>query len=149
MTVAQTIKHIVPAAARTLIKKNSPEFVERLAIGLDSIPLFLNGRAWQRLLQPNPNQRQHPLASKMWSGFGERAASELERSKLSTQRDRKVLVATTWALAKWYAYNGNTDKALENLVLMTTAMPRICRNVYTQLMIVECLLKLDRPDEAQ
>jgi glycosyltransferase involved in cell wall biosynthesis len=149
MTVAQTIKHIVPAAARTLIRKNSPELVERLAIGLDSIPLFLNRRAWQRLLQPNPNQRLHPLASKMWSGFGERAASELERSKLSAQRDRKVLAATAWALAKWYAYNGNTGKALENLILMTTAVPRIRRNVYTQLMIVECLLKLDRPDEAQ
>lgn len=149
MTVAKNIKYIVPSAARALIKKNSPELVERLAIGLDSIPLFLNVRAWQRLLQPNPNQRLHPLASKMWSGFGERAAGELESSKLSAQRDRKVLAATAWALAKWYAYNGDIGKALENLVLMTTAVPRIRRNVYAQLMIVECLLKLDRLDEAQ
>ncbi|MCB5176429.1 glycosyltransferase family 2 protein [Microvirga lenta] len=149
MTVARTIKHIVPADARTLIKKNFPGSVEKVAFGLDSIPLFLNGRAWKRLLQPNPNQRLHPLGSKLWSGFGERASGEIELSKLSAQRDRKVLAAAAWSLAKWYAYNRDYGRALENLVLMTTAIPRMRRNVYTQLMVVECLLRLDRLDEAQ
>ncbi|WP_201830593.1 glycosyltransferase family 2 protein [Microvirga zambiensis] len=89
------------------------------------------------------------MFSKIWSGFGERAARELELSKPLAQRERTTLAATAWSLAKWYAFNGNYGATLENLVLMTTAFPRMRRNVYTQLMMVECLLRLDRPDEAQ
>ncbi|MBQ0823531.1 glycosyltransferase [Microvirga sp. HBU67558] len=149
MSIAQNLKRILPTEARTLIKRKFPEPVRRLAIGLDSIPLVLNGQAWERFQQPNPNREPHPLFSKIWSGFGERAARELELSKPLAQRDRATLAATAWSLAKWYAYNGNYVATLENLVLMTTAFPRMRRNVYTQLMMVECLLRLDRPDEAQ
>lgn len=149
MSIAQNLKRILPAEARTLIKRRFPEPVKKLAIGLDSIPLVLNGQAWERFQQPNPNREPHPLFSKIWSGFGERAARELELSKPLAQRDRATLAATAWSLAKWYAYNGNYSATLDNLVLMTTAFPRMRRNVYTQLMMVECLLRLDRPDEAQ
>lgn len=149
MSIAQSLKHILPAEARNRIKRKFPEPVKKLAIGLDSIPLILNGQAWERFQQPNPNREPHPLFSKIWSGFGERAARELELSKPLAQRDRATLAATAWSLAKWYAYNGNYGATLENLVLMTTAFPRMRRNVYTQLMMVECLLRLDRPDEAQ
>ncbi len=149
MSIAQSLKHILPAEARNRIKRKFPEPVKKLAIGLDSIPLVLNGQAWERFQQPNPNREPHPLFSKIWSGFGERAARELELSKPLAQRDRGTLAATAWSLAKWYAYNGNYGATLENLVLMTTAFPRMRRNVYTQLMMVECLLRLDRPDEAQ
>ncbi|UVF18350.1 glycosyltransferase [Microvirga terrae] len=149
MSIAQNLKRILPTEARTLIKRKFPEPVRKLAIGLDSIPLVLNGQAWERFQQPNPNREPHPLFSKIWSGFGERAARELELSKPLAQRDRATLAATAWSLAKWYAYNGNHVATLENLVLMTAAFPRMRRNVYTQLMMVECLLRLDRPDEAQ
>jgi glycosyltransferase involved in cell wall biosynthesis len=149
MSIAQNLKHVVPPATRALLKTKFPDSIEKLAIGLDSIPLFLNGRAWERVLRPSPHQRVHPLASKLWSGFGDRAMAELELSKLSVQRDRKVLAATAWSLARWYAYNGEFERALENLVLMITAIPRMRRNAYSQLMIVECLLQLGRPDEAQ
>ncbi|WP_404290597.1 glycosyltransferase family 2 protein [Microvirga sp. RSM25] len=70
-------------------------------------------------------------------------------SKPLAQRDRATLAATAWSLAKWYAYNGQSEAALDNLILMTTAAPRTRRNVYAQTMIVECLLRLDRPDEAR
>jgi len=149
MSIAQNLKHLAPEGVRVLIKKTFPKLVEKLAIGLDSIPLLLNGLAWKRLLQPNPNQRLHPLASKLWSGFGERASAELELSKLSAQDNRRVLAAAAWSLAKWYAYNRDYGRALENLVLMTAAIPRMRRNVFTQLMVVECLLQLDLLDEAR
>jgi glycosyltransferase involved in cell wall biosynthesis len=149
MSIAHNLKHIIPAEARTRIKRKFPEPVRKLAIGLDSIPLVLNGQAWERFQQPNPNREPHPLFSKIWSGFGERATRELELSKPLAQRDRATLAATAWSLAKWYAYNGNYSATLDNLVLMTTAFPRMRRNVYTQLMMVECLLRIDRPDEAQ
>ncbi|MBL0405046.1 glycosyltransferase family 2 protein [Microvirga aerilata] len=149
MAIAKKLRHLIPAEGRVLIKKKFPELVEKVAIGVDLLPSALNGRAWKRLLQPNPNQRLHHLSSKMWCGFGERTAKELELSKLSDQRDRKVLASTAWSLAKWYAFNRDYGRALENLILMTTAIPRMRRNAYTQLMIVECLLQLDRPDEAR
>jgi len=149
MTVARKIKYVIPAEARAFIKGKFPRSVEKLAIGLDTIPLLMSTSALRRLLQPNPNQRLHPLASKLWTGFGDKASKELELSKLSGQRDKKILAATAWSLAKWYAHQGDYDRALENLILMTTAIPRMSRNTYTQLMIVECLLRLNRPDEAQ
>lgn len=148
MGIAQHLKLIIPRKARTRIKRKFPEPIKKLAIGLDSVPLLLNGQAWERFWHPNPNREPHPLFAKMWSGFGERAARELELSKPLAQRDRATLAATAWSLAKWYAYNGQYKAALDNLVLMTMAAPRTRRNVYAQTMIVECLLRLDRPVEA-
>ncbi len=148
MSISQKLKYVVPADGRVLIKKNFPEFVAKLAFALDLAPSALNRRAWKRLLQPNPNQRLHPLSSKMWCGFGEKTARELEHSKLSDQRERKILASNAWSLSKWYAFTRDYGRAHENLILMTTAIPRMRHNAYTQLMMVECLLQLDRPDEA-
>ncbi|WP_134497470.1 glycosyltransferase [Microvirga pakistanensis] len=99
--------------------------------------------------------RTHPLSLKMWSGFGDRAARELEEIKLSGQLKLSkqgipdTLTAAAWSLTQWYAYNGNYSSALDNLMLMTAAEPELNKNTNTQLMMVECLLKLGRVDEAQ
>jgi glycosyltransferase involved in cell wall biosynthesis len=141
------MKHVVPSGARVYIKKRIPKTVEQLAIGLDLIPLILDARNWPRLLNPRP--LPHPLSTKMWCGFGDAAAEKLEDSKLSAQGRHWVTAPAAWSLAQWHAHKGNYRRALDNLLLLTTAAPKFRRSVYTQLMVVDCLLKLDRPEEAQ
>src|SRR5690349_23059393 len=124
MSIAENLKLIIPGGTRAHIKRKFPRAIQQLAKGLDAIPLVLNGQAWDMFWHPNPNRDPHPHFAKLWCGFGERAAKELELAKALAQRDRVTLAATAWSLAKWYAYNGQYKAALDNLVLLRAAAPR-------------------------
>jgi glycosyltransferase involved in cell wall biosynthesis len=147
MSIARNLKSVFPTGTRTLLKSKYPELIESLAIGLDTIPIAMDVRRWPRLLRPKP--LHHPLNAKMWSGFGRKAAEGLEVLKQAAHGRRRLVAAAAWPLARWHAYNENYAGALDNLILMTTASPKLRRNAYVQLLTVECLLQLGRPHEAQ
>jgi len=146
MSVSQRYKFVVPARARLFIKQRFPSLVREVAVGLDTLPSFMSAEGWERLWNPSPSQ--HLLARQMWSGFGERSATELERLKISEPLTRREMASIAWTLAQWYGNKGDYLHALDNLNLMTAAFPRLRRNANTQLMIVECLLQLGRLDDA-
>lgn len=152
MRIAFHLKRVIPAGARAALKKRYPQLIERAAIGLDSIPIVLNGqklrsrilrRRWQNHLM------QHAASEKMWAGFGEQVATELEHFKLSIIGKPVARPECAWPLAQWYADNGDYIRALDNLVLLTTADPKLRRNHNVQLMTVESLLQLNRPEHAK
>ncbi|WP_201861020.1 glycosyltransferase family 2 protein [Microvirga soli] len=147
MTIAEKIRRYVPSAARVLLKKHYPELIERVATGLDSVPLLLKPEAWKA----GPNSyvtETRQLSKKMWSGFGDRSARDLEHLKLFARNQRKTLASSAWSLAKWYATKGDYSSALSNTILVAAARPKLHKHPYVQLLMVECLLQLDRPDEA-
>ena len=66
--------------------------------------LHLDARNWPRLLNPRP--LRHPLSTKMWCGFGEAAAEQLEDFKLSAHGRHWITAPAAWSLAQWHADQG-------------------------------------------
>jgi glycosyltransferase involved in cell wall biosynthesis len=149
MRIAHHLKYVFPAGARAVIKKRYPHLIERTAIALDSVPIALNAQMlrlrwrWLDLLL------RHSLSTKMWCGFGHHVMVELEQGKFQIAGKPIARPGFAWSLARWYADTGAYERALDNLVLMMAAAPKLRRNVNVQIMMVECLLRLNRMEHAK
>jgi glycosyltransferase involved in cell wall biosynthesis len=89
------------------------------------------------------------LERRLWGGFAQYAVADLHR----IIRDREALSqdqsAAAWALARWYASEGNRERALDLISASRFADPS--RNASRNVVLLEsdCLIRLGRNREAR
>jgi glycosyltransferase involved in cell wall biosynthesis len=87
------------------------------------------------------------FGGKLWAGFSRPALRELEKLKRSSSKAEQV--AAAWELARWYAYHGEHQRALDHVGLMRAVDAKRSRSKNVLLLETESLLHLGHRVEAR
>ena len=96
-----------------------------------------------------PFESQVPrLEEAIWAGFGKAAAEKLETIKVDPRQPVGEVAGAAYALARWYATEGDFTRALENLTLRRLIFPNAEDEIRHLVLEIDMHLRLGRVDEA-
>ena len=96
-----------------------------------------------------PFESQVPrLEEAIWAGFGKAAAENLEAIKVDPRQPVGEVAGAAYALARWYATEGDFARALENLTLRRLIFPNAEDEIRHLVLEIDMHLRLGRVDEA-
>ncbi len=102
-----------------------------------------------RWLYPARGLEAKRLQAKLWGGFSRDALKDLEALKTSRGTDPTNASIAAWALARWYASEGNFARAYENVVISRLADPAMKLHMGQVLLEAECLIRLENREAAR
>lgn len=92
--------------------------------------------------------RARKLESLLWGGFSDDAALALKAKLQSPSQSRQERAYAAWALSRWAAFRRKYDLALLHVKQQQFLDPVAGKSKASRLMLVDCLNRLGRADEA-
>ncbi|WP_027331183.1 glycosyltransferase [Marinimicrobium agarilyticum] len=88
------------------------------------------------------------MESLLWGGFSDDGLFTLKAKLQSPSQSRQERAYAAWALARWAAFHREYDEALLRIQQQRFLDPNAASGKASRLMLIDCLNRMGRPDEA-